>query len=218
VHCSVGGDLSELLKEVVLVCVGPPVDIVGLDINLERPVVVDNLITVLVELGQLHNRHGTDVVGNFGQVLANALASALVVHLYQDVGPTVLVEVEGGLSVKGEHCEPVTGVHSIAEAFDGVAWDGLRDLGVSNGELGGSHDSMLEALETTGVWAVGMSNELYLGDSAHGVSSLYSPKGHGVCDGIKGVVHVLVEKELKLLSDEELLGGSVLDDVVPDCL
>ena len=95
---------------------------------------------------------------------------------------------------------------------------GLRDRRVGNGELRGSHDSVLEALEAAGVWRVRMRNELYQGDNAYRVSSLHPVEGHGVSDDVKGVVHVLLEKFLKLLSDEELLGGSIFDDVLPDCL
>jgi len=210
--------LCELILEVVLVCVGPPVDIVGLDIDLERPVMVVDLVTVLVKLGHLHNRHGTDVVGNLGQVLANALACAVVVHLYQDVGPTVLEEVEGGLSVKGEHCEPVAGGHTISEALDTVSGGGLGILWGGLGELRDSHDSMLEALEAAGVWGVRMRDELHLRDGASRVSSLYPFEGHGVCDDVKGVVHVLLEKGLKFVSDEESLRSCIIDDVFPDCL
>jgi hypothetical protein len=204
--------------EVVLVCVGPSIDIVGFDIDLEWPVVVVDLVAVLVELGHLHNRHSPDVVSNFGQVLANAVSCAVVVHLSQDIGPTVPEEVEGGLSVKGEHCEPVTRVHTITEAFDSVTRGGLGILWGGLGELRDSHDSVFEALEAAGVWGVGSRDELHRRDNASWVSSLYPVEGYGVGDDVKGVVHVLLEKETKLGSDEESLRICLKDDVVPDCL
>lgn len=97
----------ELILEVVLESVSPAIDIVRLDIDLERPVRVLLLVAVLIVLGQLHNGHGTGVIGNLGQVLANRLSGAVVIHLLEDVGPTILEEVEGRLSIEGKHGEPI---------------------------------------------------------------------------------------------------------------
>ena len=93
-HDCVLGDEAQLVLEVVLVLVRPSVDIIGLDIDLERPVWLLLLVSVLIKLGELHDRHGTGMVSDLGQVLANALSGADVFHLYQDVSPTILKEVE----------------------------------------------------------------------------------------------------------------------------
>lgn len=54
-HYSVLWDDGELVEEVVLILVGPTVDVVRLDIDLERPVRFLLLFTVLVKLGDLHD-------------------------------------------------------------------------------------------------------------------------------------------------------------------
>ena len=97
----------ELVLEVVLESVGPAIDIIRLDIDLERPVRVLLLVAVLIELSQLHDGHGTGVIADLVQVLANGLPGAVVIHLLEDVGPTILEEVEGRLSIEGEHGEPI---------------------------------------------------------------------------------------------------------------
>ena len=97
----------KLILEVVLEGVGPAIDIERLDINLERPVRVLLLVAILIVLSELHNGHGAGVVRNFVQVLANRLSSAVVIHLLEDVGPTILEEVEGRLSIEGKHGEPI---------------------------------------------------------------------------------------------------------------
>ena len=61
-HCGVNRHLSKLLKEVVLPLIRPAIHIVGLNFDLEGPVMIIDLITVLVELRQLHQRHGASVV------------------------------------------------------------------------------------------------------------------------------------------------------------
>lgn len=97
----------KLILEVVLEGVGPAIDIERLDIDLERPVRVLLLVAILIVLSELHNGHGAGVVRNFVQVLANRLSSAVVIHLLEDVGPTILEEVEGRLSIEGKHGEPI---------------------------------------------------------------------------------------------------------------
>ena len=97
----------KLILEVVLEGVGPAIDIVRLDIDLERPVRVLLLVAELIELSELHNGHGAGVVRNFVQVLANRLSSTVVIHLLEDVGPAILEEVEGRLTIEGKHGEPI---------------------------------------------------------------------------------------------------------------
>jgi len=127
-HSGVRLDDGELVMEVVLVGISPAVNIIRLDIDLEGPVMILNLITVLIELGKFHDGHGAGEVGNFGQMLTDGLSSALVVHFSKDVGPSVTEEVEGRLSVEGEHSEPVSGRHTVSEELHSVAWGSLRVL------------------------------------------------------------------------------------------
>ena len=106
-HHSVHGDDCKLVLEVVLVSIGPAIDVEGLNFDHERPVRMRLLPAILVKLGQLHNGHGTGVIADLVQVLANGLPGAVVIHLLEDVGPTILEEVEGRLSIEGEHGEPI---------------------------------------------------------------------------------------------------------------
>ena len=217
-HDGVLGDERKLILEVVLVSIGPPVDIVGLNIDLEGPVRLVFLLSKLVELGQLHHGHGTSVVGNLSQVLANGLTGAVIIHLSENVGPTVLEEVEGWLSIEGKHGEPVTGGHAVTETLDSVAWGGLGGLGSRLGELRDSHDAVLEASEAASVGAVRGGDELDLGCHASRVSPLDSTLRHGVTDVIERQIHVLFEKGSELRADKEAFRCSVLDHVRPDDL
>ena len=106
-HDGVNRHNLKLVLEVVLESVGPAVDIVRLDINLERPVRIFLLVAVLIVLGKFHNGHGTGVIGDLSQVLADRLTGAVVIHFLEDVGPTILEEVEGGLAIEGKHGEPI---------------------------------------------------------------------------------------------------------------
>jgi len=126
---------SKLIVEVVLVGISPAVHIVGLDVDLEGPVMVLNLLTVLIELGQLHDGHGAGKVRHFSQMLTDSLSGTGVVHFSEDVGPSVAEEVERGLTVEGEHSEPVSGGHTVSEELHSVAWGGLGVLRSSEGEL-----------------------------------------------------------------------------------
>jgi len=65
-HNSVGWNVGELVEEVVLIFVSPSINIIRLALELERPVRLLFLITVLVKLSKFHNRHGTSVVRDFG--------------------------------------------------------------------------------------------------------------------------------------------------------
>ena len=65
-HYGVSGDRSNLVTEVILELIGPAVDVVRLNLNLEGPVVIINFFAVLVELRELHDRHGTSEVSNLG--------------------------------------------------------------------------------------------------------------------------------------------------------
>ena len=93
-HSSVFGHNLELLLEVVLEMISPAIDIVRLYVYLEGPVRVLLLVSKLIVLGKLHNGHGTGMIGDLGQVLAYRLSSTVIIHLFQDIGPTVLKEVE----------------------------------------------------------------------------------------------------------------------------
>ena len=80
-HNCVGWDDGELVLEVVLVLIGPTVNVVRLNLDLERPVGLSYFVTKLVELGKLHDGHGTWEVCNFSQMLTNGLSGTIVVHL-----------------------------------------------------------------------------------------------------------------------------------------
>ena len=217
-HGSVGLYDLELLVEVVLVGIGPSVDVVWLNVDLEGPVVVDDLVAVLVELGKLHDGHGAWCVGHFGQVLADGLSSALVVHLLEDVGPPVAEEVEGRLAVEGKHGEPIGRGHAVSEEFHAVARCGLRDLGGCQSELRDSHDSVLASLEDSGVGSIVSGNELHEGGGASGVRSLDTAGRHRVGDVVERQVHVLLKEALKLVADEESLRSKVSVHIFPDNL
>ena len=107
-HCRVDWHLTELFKEVILPLVSPAINIVRLNFDLEGPVVVLNPVTVLIVLGQLHDRHGASVIGHLVQMFANRITGALILHLTQDVGPTILEKIMRGLAIEGKHSEPVS--------------------------------------------------------------------------------------------------------------
>lgn len=54
-HNCVRRNNGKLVLEIVLVLIGPAVDVIGLNLDLEGPVVVLNGVTVLIELGKLHD-------------------------------------------------------------------------------------------------------------------------------------------------------------------
>ena len=56
--------------------------------------VIVDFFSVLVELRELHDRHATSEVSDFGQVLTNCLSGAFVLHFDENVGPSVLEEVK----------------------------------------------------------------------------------------------------------------------------
>ena len=217
-HHSVGGDLRELVQEIVLVFISPSVNIVRLNIDLERPVVILDLITVLIELGQLHQGHSASMVSNFIQVLANGVNSTFVAHLSKDVRPTVLEEVERGLSVEGEHGKPVSGSHAVSEELDSMTRCGVQDVRLSLSEFTDSHDTVLGALEHTSVGSVRLGNEFNQSGCADGMGTLYATSRHSVGDCVERQVHVLLEEALEFFSNEELLRSSVFDHISPDHL
>ena len=61
-HGGVRRNNLELLVEVVLVLISPSIDVIGLNIDLERPVRVLLLVAKLIEFGQLHDRHSSGMV------------------------------------------------------------------------------------------------------------------------------------------------------------
>lgn len=91
---SVGVELGKLILEVVLVLIGPSIDIIRLKLNHERPVGLVLLLAVLIEKRHLHEGRGTDVVGGISEPFTVSLAEALILRLTKDVAPSVLEEVE----------------------------------------------------------------------------------------------------------------------------
>ena len=65
-HGGISLDHRQLVIEVVLVSISPAVDIIRLEIYHEWPVGLGDRVTLLVVLGELHERSGTDVVGGVG--------------------------------------------------------------------------------------------------------------------------------------------------------
>jgi len=91
---SVGVELRKLILEVILVLIGPSIDIIRLKLNHERPVGLVLLLAVLIEKRELHEGRGTDVVGGISEPFTVSLAEALILRLTKDVAPSVLEEVE----------------------------------------------------------------------------------------------------------------------------
>jgi len=218
VHHGVFRDDLELLMEVILILVSPSVDIVGLNIDLEGPVRVLFLLAELIEFSQLHDRHSTSVSRYLSQVFTNRLSCAVVVHLSEDIGPSVPEEVEGGLAIEGKHSEPVCGSHSISEELHSVARSGLRCLGGRLRKLRDPTHSVLAASEDASVRSVESWDELQESSDTTGVCSLYPIDRHGVRDCVEGEVHILLEEALELLSNEESLRRVVPIDSFPDHL
>ena len=54
-HDGVCGNEAQLIEEVVLILIGPSVDIIGLNFDLEGPVWLVLFVAKLVKLGELHN-------------------------------------------------------------------------------------------------------------------------------------------------------------------
>ena len=138
--------------EVVLVLVSPAVNIVRLDVNLEWPIRVLFFIAKLIELSKFHHGHSSSVVSDLGQVLANGLSGAVIVHFFKNVRPSVLEEVERLLTVEMEHSYPVGRVHTISEELDAVAWVGLLHLWGCLCCVRYAHDTVLSSTEDTSIW------------------------------------------------------------------
>jgi len=193
-HDCVGRDEAKLVEEVVLVFVGPSVDIIGLNLDLERPVRLRLLITILVKLGELHNRHGASMVSNLSQVLTNRFTGTGVLHLSEDVRPTVFKEVIRGLTVEGEHGKPICGGHAVSEELHAVTWSSVGHNGLSLSEFGNSHNSVLATSKNACVGRIVRGNELHQSSRSNRVRPLYSSGGHSVRDGVEREVHVLLEE------------------------
>ena len=84
----------QLLVKVVLVLVSPAINIVRLDFDLEGPVRVLLLLAILIELCKIHHRIRSNVVGCRSKKLTLGLSGAVIVHLSDNVGPSILEEVE----------------------------------------------------------------------------------------------------------------------------
>ena len=128
-HGGVRWNNLKLVLEVILVLVGPAVDVVGLDLDHEWPVRVLLRLTILIEFSHLHEGPSSDKVGSFGQLLSEGLASALVVHLLDNVALSVLEEVEGRLAIKGELGHHIGRAHAVSQELHFEAWGTLGYLG-----------------------------------------------------------------------------------------
>ena len=106
-HNGVDRNALNLVLEVILVLISPPIDIVGLKINLEGPVWLFFLLTVLIIVCHVHYGGGTHVICHSCHVLSDSFSGTLVVVLTKDGRPAILEEVERLLPIKGEHCQGV---------------------------------------------------------------------------------------------------------------
>lgn len=217
-HRSVGFDLLKLVIEVVLVSVSPAVNIIRLEVDHEWPVRMLDLLTILIELGELHDGSGTNVVSSVGAELTVGHSEALVLGLSQDVGVSVLEEVVAGLAVVSEFGDDVAGGHTVTEELDAGAGASLGHFWGGLGELRNSQDGVLGATEDTGVRGVVSGDELSLGDAALGVNSLEGFVWSGVRDNVKVHVEVFVEEFLEIFSDKESFVLVRDQDLIPDVL
>lgn len=202
-HRGVGFDLLELVIEVVLVSIGPAVNIIRLEVDHEWPVRLCDLITMLIELGELHDGSGTNVVSSVGAELTVGHSEALVLGLSQDVGVSVLEEVVAGLAIVSESGDQVAGGHTVTEELDAGTGASLGHFWGGLGELRNSQDGALGTLEDSGVGGVVSGDELGFGNAALGVNSLDGLIWSGIRDIVKVHVKVLVEEFLEIFSNEE---------------
>ena len=105
-HC-VDWNYRNLILKVVLVLVSPSVDIIRLNVKLEGPVRLSFLVSILIKLGDFHDRSGANVISHSRKVLSNGVSSALIVRFTKYGCPSILEKVERLLTVKREHGEPV---------------------------------------------------------------------------------------------------------------
>ena len=179
-HHSVHGDYLKLLVEVILVSIGPAIDVVGLNFDHERPVWVILLFAILVKLGKLHDGHGACMIRNLGQMLANCLSGAVVVHFLQNIGPPVLEKVEGRLSVECKHCEPIGRGHAVSEEFDRVARCSLWSFWRRQRELRDPVNGVFASAEDTSVGSIVCRDELQQSDHTARMRPFDSAHRHGV--------------------------------------
>lgn len=179
-HHSVHGDDSKLVLEVVLVGIGPAINVVGLNFDVERPVRMRFLPAILVKLGKFHDGHGACMIRNLGQMLANCLSGAIVVHFLQNIGPPVLEEVEGRLSVEGKHCEPIGRGHAVSEEFDRVARCSLWSFWRRQRELRDPVNGVFAPAEDTSVGSIVCRDELQKSDHTAWMRLFDSALRHGV--------------------------------------
>ena len=179
-HHSVHGDYLKLLVEVILVSIGPAIDVVGLNFDHERPVWVVLLFAILVKLGKLHDGHGACMIRNLGQMLANCLSGAIVVHFLQNIGPPVLEKVEGRLSVECKHCEPIGRGHAVSEEFDRVARCSLWSFWRRQRELRDPVNGVFASAEDTSVGSIVCRDELQQSDHTARMRPFDSAHRHGV--------------------------------------
>ena len=101
------------------------------------------------------------MIGNLGQMLSNGLSGAVVVHLLEDVGPSVFEEVERWLSIEGEHGEPIGGGHAVSKELHTVTGSCLGIFWSRLGKLRNPHNGVLAASEDAGVRGVMRGDELH---------------------------------------------------------
>ncbi len=217
-HRGVGFDLFELVIEVVLVSIGPAIDIIRLEIDHEWPVRLCDLITKLIELGELHDGSASNVVSSVGAEFTVSHSKALVLGLSQDVGVSVLEEVVAGLAVVSELGDQVTGGHTVTEELDTGAGASLGHFWGGLGEIRNSKNGVFGALEDTGVRGVVSGDELSFGNATLGVNSLDRLVWSGVRDSVKVHVEVFVKEFLEIFSNKESFELARLLDLVPDVL
>lgn len=98
------------------------------------------------------------MVSHGGQMLSNRVAGANIIRLAQNGRPSVLEEVPRGLAIKVEHCEDVSGGHTIAKPLDTKARVSLLDRWGGLSRVRDSHDTMLDTFEHASVRLVWVSD------------------------------------------------------------
>ena len=215
-HNSVHGDYRKLVLEVILVSIGPAIDVVGLNFDHERPVWVVLLFAILVKLGKLHDGHGACMIRNLGQMLANCLSGAIVVHFLQNIGPPVLEKVEGRLSVEGKHCEPVGRGHTVSQKFHRVARCSLWIFRRRQRELRNPVNGVFAPTEDTSVGSMGGRDKLKQSDHAARMRLFDSADWHGVGDDVERMIHILFKEACEIVACEEPLRSVIAVDSLPD--
>ena len=204
--------------EIVLVLISPTVDVIRFKVDLEWPVRFSFLVSILIELGNLHNGSAADVVRDDSKVLSNGLTGTLIVWLTKNGRPSILEEVERLLAIEGEHGENVSGGHAISVKLNAVAWSSFFLVRSDFNCLRNAQNAFSSTSEDTSVGRIFVGNELDLGVGSDWMSHLQPSNRHAVTADVVGEIHIVVEEANELVTYEEILALVITQDVLPDDL